>query len=505
MFAPVFWTLTTWAAIAFTPISSAFYILGPALYTLPTLAIGLAYKDPDSDGANLGLTILVGLLSAPVLTMAYSFTGGYMSDSLLGYQLAAVLIAVLGGTDNAVGSTLVVLLMLLIGVYLMAGRPLQPIISALLVMAQPTDAPRPRQRALGAAKGASVNLPPLQDVPVPQVPARKLSKLEKVLVAHGLTDPEEVGKPVKGPVVSTHMVKVPSGSAPRLDLTSLARDLGVPAVSLNNNAGPGCVSLAIPNSTRQFFTLSKLLAGIDWAAAGKGKKLPVCFAVDASGAPIVDDLASWVQVIVAGTTGSGKSVAMNAIILSLMASGAQFGLMIADGKGDDFAPFYGKSKHLLRLPDVPSIARTANEAYIQLNALAAVMDARAADHRLPRVPIVYLIDELLDLLMAGDKKMRAALEDLLVRIAQKGRSFGILLLAATQTPSSKALPEPFRANVPTRLGLSTAKAAQSRIIIDEPGCEQLLGKGDGLLKKGSELTRVHCANVTPADMKRFLR
>lgn len=470
--------------ILLSPLQEGFGLFGIALYIVPALVLTQIFS--NKQGVSYVWLIAFGLSLAPLAALVAWLLTVDIPLSTLGSTVAAVLVAVLGATPDDLPLAAAISATLSGGLYYLAGLPLNGLISYEVEEVAAPAAPR--------QPVAQVSMPaPL-----------KLTALEAVLAEHKLEGAREDGLPVVGPVVTRRFVRLPAGRSFTASLTDLARDLGYAKVGLVRNAKPGCMALDTPTEPRQTFTLTDVLTKANWPRGAKGK-LPVCFAVDVEGKPYTDDLATWVQVIVAGTTCSGKSVAMNAIVLSLMAAGAKFGLLIGDFKGDDFAPFYEKSSHLLKLPTAPSIARTPDEALAQLEALISIMDDRANDHSLVRTPIIYLVDELLDVLMAGGKKLRVELENKLVRLAQKGRSFGILLLTATQTPSSAALPEPFRANIPTRLGMTTEKAKQSAIIIGEPGCEQLLERGDALLKRGSSIKRIHCANITQADFDRYMR
>lgn len=466
--------------ILLSPLQEGFGLFGIALYTVPALVLTQIFS--NKQGVSYVWLVAFGLSLAPLAVLVARLLTVDIPLSTLGSTVAAVLVAVLGATPDDLPLAAAISATLSGGLYYLAGLPLNGLIS--YEVAEVVAPAAPRQCCELTA--------PL-----------KLTALEAVLAAHKLEGAREDGH-VVGPVVTRRFVRLPAGRSFTASLTDLARDLGYEKVGLVRNAKPGCMALDIPTEPRQTFTLTDVLTKANWPRGAKGK-LPVCFAVDVEGKPYTDDLATWVQVIVAGTTGAGKSVAMNAIILSLMAAGTKFDLLIADGKGDDFAPFYEQSKHLLKLPTAPSIACTPEEIEAQLEALIGIMDDRANDHSIVRTPIIYLVDELLDVLMAGGKKLRVELENKLVRLAQKGRSFGILLLTATQTPSSAALPEPFRANVPTRLGMTTEKAKQSAIIIGESGCEQLLERGDALLKRGSSIKRIHCANITQADFDRYMR
>ena len=474
--------------ILLSPLQEGFGLFGMALYTVPALVLTQIFS--NKQGVSYVWLIAFGLSLAPLVTLVAWLLTVDIPLSTLGSTVAAVLVAVLGASPDDLPLAAAISATLSGGLYYLAGMPLNSLISYEVEEAAAPAAPRQ----------------PVAQVSMPTPP--KLTALEAVLAEHKLEGAREDGKPVVGPVVTRRFVRLPAGRACTASLTDLARDLGYAKVGLVRNAKPGCIALDVPTEPRQLFTLTDVLTKAGWPRGAKGK-LPVCFAVDVEGQPYTDDLATWIQVIVAGTTGAGKSVAMNALVLSIMASGAEFDLLIADGKGSDFAPNYGKSKHLLQIPGVKSIARNFEETMALLdyvyNHLNSLIEKSIT--KLDK-PLIILIDELayiMDTQSTGiTPKQKARAEGLLAGIASIGRSFGVLILAGTQTPSSAVLTQPLRANMPTRLGMTTVKTKDSTIILDEAGCEQLLKKGDAILKLDGVSKRIHCAYVTPADFANYL-
>jgi S-DNA-T family DNA segregation ATPase FtsK/SpoIIIE len=330
--------------------------------------------------------------------------------------------------------------------------------------------------------------------------AAQNSEITDVLANYGLLN-ARLHQSLAGPVLTRHLVAVPAGTKlGKLPDDDIARDLGVPAVTIGANAGKGLISIDVPREDRQTVVFSKLLQSPEWAE--RVGKLPCMPAVDVTGKPVVFDLESAPHLLVGGTTGQGKSVFMNALILSLMASGADFRLMIGDGKGEDLAPFYGNSKHLLNDSEVTAIETEVEGIAHQVQWLAAEMDNRFKTGNKP-FPIVLVIDELADLVMRDDKD--ATIVKSLSRIAQKGRSARIHLVIGTQYPSADVTPPILRMNIPSRAGLTVAKDYESKVVLGETGCEKLLSLGDCLLKLiGRGVDRVHGAMVTGEDMKRFM-
>ena len=325
------------------------------------------------------------------------------------------------------------------------------------------------------------------------------SEVVDTLAAYGLQDAREVDQ-LHGHVLTRHLLSIPRGTKlGTLPDDDIARDLGVKAVTIHKNAGRGLIGLDVPRLDRQTVVFAELLESPQWVS--RAGALPCMTGVDVIGNPVVFDLQAAPHLIVGGTTGQGKSVYMNALILSLMASGADFRLMIGDGKGEDFAPFYANSKHLLRSNDVTAIETEVEGITHQIEWLAAEMDNRFKTGAKP-YPIVFVIDELADI------AMQAKGSDLingLTRIAQKGRAAKIHLVIGTQYPSADVLPPLLRANIPSRAGLTVAKDYESRVVLGEVGCEKLLGKGDCLLRLvGSAPERMHGALITEADLGRYV-
>jgi S-DNA-T family DNA segregation ATPase FtsK/SpoIIIE len=227
--------------------------------------------------------------------------------------------------------------------------------------------------------------------------------------------------------------------------------------------------------------------------------LPVYPGVDVEGQPVGFDLAQAPHLLIGGTTGSGKSVALHALILSLLRSRPPEAvrLVLIDPKRVEFAP-YEKSAHLWN----DGLVTETIQAREVLAALVAEMDTRQAQlaeagardwgealagGKLDGPYIVACIEELADLLMQDRN-----LEEPIVRLAQKARAAGIHLILATQRPDAATFSGLLRSNVPSRMALTVAKSAESRVILDDTGAEKLLGKGDMLLKLvGQEPRRVH--------------
>lgn len=285
-------------------------------------------------------------------------------------------------------------------------------------------------------------------------------------------------------------------------------ELGIQqAVSFQTEAGKRKVSLDVPRPIAEWHPVDGAMIP-DWIKGADGE-LPVCPGTDVLGNPFVFDLAEAPHLFVAGTTGSGKSVCVHAILLSLLASNKDVQLALIDPKEVEFTS-YTKSKSLWG----GSVITEASKASETLADLIDEMDKRqkefvklgvqnlAEAHKkgsnTPR--IVVVIDELADLLMQQPET-----EDLLARLAQKARFSGIHLLLATQRPDAKTFAGILRDNVPSRIALTVRNSQASKIILDETGAEKLLMRGDMLIRlAGKDTIRAHGANVEQGDIKRFV-
>ncbi|MBK8384870.1 MAG: DNA translocase FtsK [Candidatus Accumulibacter sp.] len=231
--------------------------------------------------------------------------------------------------------------------------------------------------------------------------------------------------------------------------------------------------------------------------------------VDIEGMPLARDLVEAPHVLVAGTTGSGKSVCLHALLLSLLTtrSPTRLQALLIDPKRVEFTP-YQASPHLLApvITDSVEATRCLKNVVKEMESREKLLVSRGArewsdlgDSAPPR--IVVVIEELADLFAQAPEA-----EAPLVRLAQKARAAGIHLLLATQRPDAATFSGLLRANVPSRIALTVQKASDSRIVLDEGGAEKLLGKGDMLVKwLGEKVVRVHALNIRPDDVSSLLR
>ena len=318
----------------------------------------------------------------------------------------------------------------------------------------------------------------------------------------------------------------------------LARSLSVVSVRVVDVIpGKSVIGLEIPNATRELVTLNEILSSKEYEELNSSTVLGL--GKDISGHPIVMDLSRMPHLLVAGTTGSGKSVAVNAMILSLLYKSPprKIRMIMIDPKMLELSVYEG-IPHLLT-PVVTDMKEAANalrwcvaemERRYQLMATLGVRNINgfnkkvhdAASHGRPlldpfytpvddedEVPaleelsyIVILIDELADMMMTVGKKV----EELIARLAQKARAAGIHLILATQRPSVDVITGLIKANIPCRIAFQVSSKVDSRTILDQMGAENLLGNGDMLfLPPGTGLPiRVHGAFVDDHEVHKVV-
>lgn len=294
-----------------------------------------------------------------------------------------------------------------------------------------------------------------------------------------------------GPRVTQYTLKPPTG-VKLTKITALENNLALDlaAHSIRMEApipGKRAVGIEVPNIKSATVRISSLLQSREWADV----KSPLGFVIgkDISGTPIVGDLAKMPHLLVAGQTGSGKSVMINAILTSLLYrnSPSDLKLILVDPKQVELKP-YDEIPHLLTPvitePEkcISALKWAVAEMERRYRALAEVKRRNIIEYNSLKkeegMPyIVIVIDELADLMMMAARDVEA----LVVRIAQKARAVGIHLVLATQRPSVDVITGLIKANVPARIAFTTASQVDSRTIIDQIGAEKLLGMGDMLL------------------------
>ena len=254
----------------------------------------------------------------------------------------------------------------------------------------------------------------------------------------------------------------------------------------------------------------------EWSQSEGGVgQLPICAGVDVEGKPFVFELTQTPHLFIAGTTGSGKSVCLHSIILSLLYNHVldDVQLCLIDPKRVEFSYYeslpnlYGKNVYFEHEDSLNALLDLLNEMDRREKILSdsGVRDlaeynnlSERKDH-FPR--IVIFIEEVADLLVQS-----RSVEGPLVRLAQKGRASGIHLVLSTQRPDADTFRGLLRSNIPSRIALTVQKSSESKIILDETGAEKLTGKGDMLVKLiGQDVKRIHGLNVKPKDIQACLR
>ena len=399
---------------------------------------------------------------------------------------------------------------------------------------------------------AATDLPPLSlldDVPVHQ-PSYSADALEAMsrLVELKLRDfgvEAEVVAVHPGPVITRFELQ-PAAGVKVSQISNLAKDLARALSTVSVRIvevipGKPTVGLEIPNEKRELVTLGEIIKSK--AYDDLASPLALVLGKDISGAPVVADLGRMPHLLVGGTTGSGKSTAVNAMVLSLLykATAEHVRMIMIDPKMLELSVYEG-IPHLLS-PVVTDMKQAANalrwcvaemeRRYQLMSALGVrnlagfnrkVKDAQDAkqpirdpillkrlgpDQSADSVPflepmpfIVVIVDELADMMMIVGKKV----EQLIARLAQKARASGIHLILATQRPSVDVITGLIKANIPTRIAFQVSAKVDSRTILDQMGAEQLLGHGDMLfLQPGTSVpVRVHGAFVSDAEVHRVV-
>lgn len=291
-------------------------------------------------------------------------------------------------------------------------------------------------------------------------------------------------------------------------LDDIARELGTPSLRIEAVEENGTIGFELPSENIKTVDFHTLLASSEFKNA-RGV-LPLILGVDIKGKPVIADLAKMPHLLVAGTTGSGKSVGLNTFILSLIArkKTADLKFILIDPKRIEFS-VYNNQKYMLA-PVVTEMAQaSAALAYLvdEMEKRYALFEENLVkniseyNERAGHLPyIVCVIDEFADL-VSSDKNA----DNYVRRLAQKARAAGIHIILATQRPSVDVVTGVLKANFPTRLAYKTAGATDSRTIIDAPGAEKLIGRGDALfLDANGELKRIHGAYMPDNEISALL-
>ena len=271
--------------------------------------------------------------------------------------------------------------------------------------------------------------------------------------------------------------------------------------------GKSAVGVEVPNTRPAMVTLGDVFreypAGNDWS-------LPVALGKDISGRAVFFDMAEMPHLLVAGTTGSGKSVMLNGLLTSLLLTTdpRQVKMILIDPKRVELSQF-ARVPHLITpvVTDVKKAANALSWAVAEMERRYEVLEkfgVRSLDGYNEKRPekqmpyVIVVIDELADLMMTSAAKV----EDAVIRLAQKARAVGIHLVVATQRPSVDVITGMIKANVPSRIAFAVSSQVDSRVILDTPGAEALLGQGDMLFKPVSAMrpSRVQGAYISESEV-----
>jgi S-DNA-T family DNA segregation ATPase FtsK/SpoIIIE len=339
--------------------------------------------------------------------------------------------------------------------------------------------------------------------------------LEKILLDFGVSG--NIKKVNHGPVVTLNEFEPAAGVkvSKIINLSDdIARNTSSESARIATIPGSNTIGIELPNSSRENVYLSEILNNSDFKK--KEIKLPIALGKSISGKPIVGDLASMPHLLIAGTTGSGKSVCINTIILSLLYRHTpdRCKFILIDPKMLELSTYEGVP-HLI-CPVITEAKKAASvlgwvvkemESRYRLMTKEGVrnIDGYNAKHKLPMPYIVVVVDEMSDLMLVAGKEI----ENYIQKLSQMARAAGIHIIMATQRPSVDVITGTIKANFPTRISFQVTSKIDSRTILGEQGAEQLLGKGDMLyMSSANRIIRIHAPFVSDNEIEKinnFLR
>ncbi len=326
-----------------------------------------------------------------------------------------------------------------------------------------------------------------------------------------------------GPTVTRYNVTIPRSISPKKVVAldqSISISLHSSGVNIYPNYEDGVVSIEVPNKDRQFVQLGCMLSG-DTFVNAKSSSLMFAMGKDVANRKIYGDISKMIHLLVAGSSGSGKSVFLGALIISLIYkySPEELRLILIDPKKTEFV-LYNNLPHLMinEIITEPSKAvQSLNWAIGEMNRRYSLFEKMSRSgtyvvnldqyneqldkaERLPK--IVIIIDELADLMLAAKKEM----EDRIQNLTQKARAAGIHLIVATQRPSTDVITGVIKSNLATRVAFYVASDVDSRVILDQTGAQKLLGKGDFLYTMPGVNTpvRVQSAFISPEESQKIV-
>jgi S-DNA-T family DNA segregation ATPase FtsK/SpoIIIE len=334
--------------------------------------------------------------------------------------------------------------------------------------------------------------------------------LEKILMDFGVNG--NIKKVSHGPVVTLNEFEPAAGVkvSKIINLSDdIARNTSSESARIATIPGSNTVGIELPNNSRENVYLSEILNNSDFKK--KDIKLPIALGKNISGKPIIGDLASMPHLLIAGTTGSGKSVCINTIILSLLYrhTPEKCKFILIDPKMLELSTYEG-IPHLL-CPVITEAKKAASvlgwvvkemESRYRLMTKEGVrnIDGYNSKHKLPMPYIVVVVDEMSDLMLVAGKEI----ENYIQKLSQMARAAGIHIIMATQRPSVDVITGTIKANFPTRISFQVTSKIDSRTILGEQGAEQLLGKGDMLyMSSANRIVRIHAPFVSDNEIEKI--
>ena len=341
------------------------------------------------------------------------------------------------------------------------------------------------------------------------------STLEKILLDFGVEG--KIKKVSRGPVVTLNEFEPAAGVkvSKIINLSEdIARNTSSESARIATIPGSSTIGIEIPNSSRENVYLSEIISSSNFVK--KDIKLPIALGKSISGISLVGDLTSMPHLLIAGTTGSGKSVCINTIILSLLYKHGpdKCKFILIDPKMLELSTYEG-IPHLL-CPVITEAKRAASvlgwvvkemESRYKLMTRVGVrnIDGYNSKHKLPMPYIVVIVDEMSDLMLVAGKEIEGYIQ----KLSQMARAAGIHIIMDTQRPSVDVITGTIKANFPTRISFQVTSKIDSRTILGEQGAEQLLGKGDMLyMSSANKIIRIHAPYVSENEIEKinnFLR